>query len=101
VISGCLDEDAVLLLLEGKLSAGAHAEVEAHLDGCETCRRLVGAAAPSDTVPSSEGGAHATDPQRGTTERLGRGASIGRYLVLSLLGQRAWARCTWPTPAAP
>jgi serine/threonine-protein kinase len=73
----CLDEDQIVLLLEGRLPEGERAEVEAHLDGCAACRRVVGAAAPTGDGRWSER----------YPERLGRGRSIGRYLVLSLLGQ--------------
>jgi len=48
----CLDDDQIILLLQGELSEGSREAVEAHLDSCEACRRLVGAAArgPSDTL---------------------------------------------------
>lgn len=42
----CLDDNQVVLLLDGALAEGALAEVEAHLDECVACRRVVGAAAP-------------------------------------------------------
>ncbi len=42
----CLDEDEILGLLDGELSALARNEVEAHLDTCKACRQLLAAAAP-------------------------------------------------------
>lgn len=56
--TGCLMDQQVLAFVEGKLSAAARAEVEEHLDGCEACQRLVGAAAlgsPTRGEPASEG----------------------------------------------
>jgi serine/threonine-protein kinase len=75
----CLDDEQLLLLLEGKLTGAARERADEHLDGCAACRRLVGAAAPTQD-PRTTGG----DGAEGV---LGRGTSIGRYLVLSLLGQ--------------
>jgi len=37
----CLDDDRILALLEGRLSAGEERSVEAHLDACGRCRRLL------------------------------------------------------------
>ncbi len=76
----CLDDNQVVLLLDGALAEGALAEVEAHLDECVACRRVVGAAAPSGDAPTSNAPARAA-------RALDRGAIIGRYVVLSLLGE--------------
>ncbi len=37
----CLDENAVLDVVEGKLPADSRAAAERHLDECQTCRRLI------------------------------------------------------------
>src|SRR4051812_24388425 len=47
---GCLDDQQIVALVEGKLSAAARAEVEEHLDACDTCQRLVAAVLGSPTV---------------------------------------------------
>jgi serine/threonine-protein kinase len=78
--SACLGDDQVVLLLEGKLPPAERAALEAHLDGCESCRLLVAAAAPIESVAS-----------RKVTE-LTRGVAVGRYLVLSLLGRGGMGR---------
>ena len=76
----CLDDDQILLLLSGKLLATSREEVEAHLDACEACRLVVGAAASADDAPE--------DSARGRAPSV----SIGRYLVLSLLGRGGMGR---------
>jgi serine/threonine-protein kinase len=76
----CPDEDQILLLLRGTLDPEERGEIESHLAECETCRRLVAVALR--TVESSGGGGGPVD-----REAVQRGASVGRYLVLSLLGR--------------
>jgi len=78
----CLDEEQILRVLEGGIEGAERDAIEAHLDGCAACRRLVAAAAPTDDRRSRSAGG---DRSAGVV--LGRGASIGRYLVLSLLGR--------------
>jgi eukaryotic-like serine/threonine-protein kinase len=41
----CLDVDAVLAWLDGAMSARRAADVEAHIDGCPVCRRVLSEAA--------------------------------------------------------
>ena len=82
-VGPCLDPDAVIAFVGRSLSAQAAAEVERHIALCETCRVLLSTLAheaySAGTVPSD----------RPPTQRdiLDRGASVGRYLVLSLLGR--------------
>src|SRR5262245_4949995 len=71
----CLDENQILLLIEGAIPEDARAEAEAHLDVCASCRRVVGAAVPTE------------DARVSAARVLDRGAAIGRYVVLSLLGR--------------
>lgn len=49
--SGCLDEDVLGQLVEGRLPEPVRAEVLDHLDGCPRCRRLVAMAWPADDGP--------------------------------------------------
>lgn len=79
-VGPCLDDDTLALLLEGAL-AGAEAEqARAHLDGCESCRRAVAAAAGS-----LEGEGPAA-PAPKAAPRLEKGAVVGRYLVVGPVG---------------
>jgi WD40 repeat protein/serine/threonine protein kinase len=52
---GCLDENLVAALVSGELDAPARVEVEAHLDGCPDCRRLVSAVAQGRVAHASLG----------------------------------------------
>jgi serine/threonine-protein kinase len=92
--TSCLDENQIVQMLDGRLHAAARVEAEAHLGSCDACRRLVAAFVATD-APSVAGDTEALDlvaepPGQGSfraeREVLGRGESIGRYLVLSLIG---------------
>ncbi len=37
----CLDEETVLALLDGELETERVREVDRHIDGCSSCRRLL------------------------------------------------------------
>jgi serine/threonine protein kinase len=60
---GCVNENTVLDLLNGRLGETARVEVHAHLDGCEACRLLIvemaqgmsGQAAGAQTLPLGGG----------------------------------------------
>jgi tetratricopeptide (TPR) repeat protein len=71
----CLDDEAMLGLVEGRLKGAALAEAEGHLDGCESCRDVVAqmsrAAAPAGLAPGRE---------------------LGGYVVGELLGEGAMGR---------
>src|SRR5262249_37163915 len=71
----CLADDAVLELVAGSIDDTQRRRALAHLDTCASCRRLViDAAEPSD----DDGAAP-----------LGRGDTLGRYVVLRILGAGA------------
>jgi len=80
----CLDEDSVLAFVDGSLDGGARTDLEHHLAGCPAC---------ADLVAASAGGA----PEALAAQSLGdvlsregglvRGANVGRYLILGLVGR--------------
>ncbi len=72
----CLDDDIVLGLVEGRLAAAALADVDEHLDGCESCRDVISQVA------------RAQAPSR----VLERGHTVGRYVIGDLLGAGAMGR---------
>jgi serine/threonine-protein kinase len=72
--SACPDVNALLRVAQGTSDDGELSAVELHLDGCESCRRALAAAA--------SGGAG--QPGRGPAPRLGE--RVGRYTVEALLG---------------
>ena len=75
----CLDENRVVALLDGALSAGSRAEVEAHLDGCAVCRRLVAL-----TVRSSS---DAATPRAASRVFPGPDSAIGQYELIREIGR--------------
>ena len=71
---GCLDENTVTALVEHGLTDEERGDAEAHLDTCPACRRLVSA------LVATGAGTHAP---------LGRGTSVGRYILVDVLGAGA------------
>ncbi len=74
----CLDEEAVLELLEGALSAEERATCEEHIASCAACRALVSAAV--------RGEGSAADGYR-LGDAIEPGAEIHRFRVMRLLGK--------------
>ncbi len=72
----CLDDDLVLGLVEGRLAAAVLADVDEHLDGCESCREVISQVARVQ-APSRV---------------LERGHTVGRYVIGDLLGAGAMGR---------
>jgi serine/threonine protein kinase len=73
----CLDDDEIVLLLEGKLAAGVQDGARRHLDGCEACRRLVALAARNDD---------GSDPGLRAAPILRSGARVSRHVILQCVG---------------
>ncbi|WP_426754006.1 tetratricopeptide repeat protein [Myxococcus sp. Y35] len=86
---GCPDENTLLAYCERALGGAEAQAVEAHLDGCSACLALVGEAARGDepTVMAED---LASRPRTGepslSEEALGRGAVLGRYVVIDRVG---------------
>src|SRR5262245_61096845 len=75
----CPSENLLAELVERRLDGPRAEAIERHLDGCESCRRVVASAArllPGESAPA------------GTPEpsELPPGSRIGRYLLISPLG---------------
>jgi tetratricopeptide (TPR) repeat protein len=78
----CLDDDTIAAVASGAITDIARASVDAHLDVCTECRRLVSllASAPAHAEPHG-------DARSGTgAGRLHRGATVGRFVVLERVG---------------
>jgi serine/threonine protein kinase len=85
-MADCLSEDEVLCFVEGRLAAARVPALEAHARVCSTCEQLLAAAmaAVSASSPrSSDGDRSLMDLSTG----LARGALVGRYTVLSMVGR--------------
>ena len=72
----CLDDDAVLDLVEGRLAPPALARVDDHLDACASCRDVVTQVARA----------------RSPDHALERGHTVGRYVIGELVGRGAMGR---------
>jgi hypothetical protein len=80
----CLDEDSVLAFVDGSLGDAERADVEGHLVGCPPCADLVAASAGG--TPEALARQSLADVLA-TPEGLGRGARVGRYVILELVGR--------------
>jgi WD40 repeat protein len=89
---GCLAPDVVDALVDGRLDAPAREEADQHLDGCETCRKLVArvaraldpaleetAIAPSEVTRDVAG--------HGPPEPIAPGDRVGAHRVVRRLGR--------------
>jgi tetratricopeptide (TPR) repeat protein len=86
---GCLDEETVVLAALGRLDASDQAEVDAHLDACAACRRLLVAFAQLDDDPVGASAAATVADLRTATPEPALGARIDRYVLGPRLGAGA------------
>lgn len=75
VKGACPDERLLLRVTLGERSEDELALLEAHLDTCADCRRIVAAAASEETLPASD-----------SFPAIQVGALVGRYVVEGILG---------------
>jgi len=80
----CLDEDTVVAFADGRLDADSRAATEQHLAGCSECAELVAAAAGADVAAATLG---TLLPVSGAAPTLVRGVTVGRYVILDLVGR--------------
>ncbi len=71
----CLDEATLVRISLGDRTDSEFASLDAHLDQCADCRRVVAAATSEETIPSTQ-----------TYPAIAPGTVIGRYVVEGLLG---------------
>jgi len=83
----CLSDDDAAALVGGELDAAQRATLGGHLDGCERCRRFVSALAAAELATEEAGAAH--DADRGASEGLHAGATLGRFRLIRPLGNGA------------
>src|SRR4051812_22598884 len=89
VIAPCPSESTVAGFLERRLSLEQRAELEAHVDACPGCRRLVIELSSGFQLLSAVAEAHTTHPVRPIDdgELFARGTVVGRFVVLDVLGR--------------
>jgi len=73
-VDGCLGDDTIAQLIEGRLGEADRAAIHAHIDTCDACRALV-----ADAVRGDEPGEAPLPP----------GAIVGRYVVVDVVGAGA------------
>jgi eukaryotic-like serine/threonine-protein kinase len=73
----CLDDNAIAALLEGEALPEERAALTAHIDACAACRALVADASRAGPI-AGEG-----------ARVLGPGTTLGRYVVLEVVGAGA------------
>ncbi|HTB60096.1 MAG TPA: serine/threonine-protein kinase [Polyangia bacterium] len=80
----CLDEDAVLGFVDGRLDAAGRGSVENHIATCPACSDLVATAAGG--VPEPPAG-RLREGETAGADGLAPGATVGRYVILNLVGR--------------
>ena len=80
----CPGEETLLRFREGTLGPGELAAIEGHLDACGVCRALTAWICRADEA--SAGGAPPAADRALAATRLDRGAKVGRYTVLEVVG---------------
>ena len=83
---GCPDENLVLAFVDGGLDEAERVMVESHIAGCSACAALVAAAAGGETNDGASSLFEATFG-KAQTAKLDRGATVGRYVILNLVGR--------------
>ena len=76
-IGECLAEDSIQAFADGRLDAANVATLELHARHCAECGALVAMALAA---------VHGSAPRPAAPGALGRGATLGRYVVLGLVG---------------
>jgi tetratricopeptide (TPR) repeat protein len=82
----CLDENSVLAFVDGRLTGDALSSAEAHVASCATCADLVAAAAGGSRAVIA-GATAAGASAVGLTLALTKGDSVGRHVILGLVGR--------------
>ena len=79
----CIEQSLFVAYVERRLGDAELEQAEKHLDVCASCRAVIAELIPLAERPDGP------EPTSGSVEPLGRGTSIGRYLILQRLGAGA------------
>jgi tetratricopeptide (TPR) repeat protein/tRNA A-37 threonylcarbamoyl transferase component Bud32 len=77
---GCPDANTITSFIEGRLKETERSRVAGHLDSCPACFELVAAALAQQSIGQEVS-------TRSERPHLPRGAAIGRYMVVELVGR--------------
>jgi hypothetical protein len=85
----CLSESTLVGLLERRLPSKQREEIDAHLDACASCRRVVVDLTAVLAGASTAAEDHTTHPARGSDHgpALELGVMVGRFVALELIGR--------------
>ncbi len=86
-MTGCPDADVIVQYATGVLTQVDRGALEQHLDGCVDCRELLREANAGMQATAADG-----EVAGMPGAALQRGAPVGRYMVLSLLGEGGLGR---------
>src|ERR1041384_3641346 len=88
-VLACPSESTVAGFLERRLSLAQREELEAHVDACASCRRLVIELSSGLQLLSVVAEAHTTLPALPASDGdvLAKGTVVDRFVVLDLLGR--------------
>ncbi|MBL8945680.1 MAG: protein kinase, partial [Myxococcales bacterium] len=86
----CPSADAIVQFVAGGLDEAARQQMELHIDGCPDCASLVHEANAGMGQTTRRYGEDSSPPSE--LGELSRGASVSRYIILSLLGEGGLGR---------
>jgi predicted Ser/Thr protein kinase len=81
--SACPDENRLIMCLNGLLDSQSRAEIEQHLDGCDSCRALIAQLLRATTQLSTD----SSPVEEAPDQLLHRGTNLGRYVLLDCIGR--------------
>ena len=89
--TACIDENAALDFVQGRLSGAEIERIDEHVDGCALCRLLLDEAVRAFRERVTDGQAIGPAP----LTRFAPGDTLaGRYKIVRFIARGGWVRCT-------
>ena len=83
---GCPEENLLVRVATGAANESELALVEAHVDGCTSCRRVLAAAAGAAQIGAARASANPSLAATAAQDGLKKGQQVGKYVIEELLG---------------